>query len=232
MFGVPQKIVTDNATNVSSKELSMFYYYHGILLSHSLDYYPQGNGQTKSSSKNLISIMRKLVTENVKHWHKRLYEALWADRTSPKWAIGMMPFELVYGIEEQLSLPLELSTTRLQKVIEDEFFQSALEKRIMYLSKIEEERQELVDHITPHQARVNKFFYHRARPRRFMPGDQVLLQDRRQEPKGAHGKFASLWKGPFVINQVLGPNSFKIEYPNEIVLPLSYNGQDLKLYQL
>lgn len=68
----------------------------------------------------------------------------------------MTPFESVYGVETQLSLLLELSTDRLQKVIEDEFFQNALEKRIMYLSEIEEERQELVDHIIAHQARVIK----------------------------------------------------------------------------
>lgn len=71
---------------------------------------------------------------------QRLYEALWADRTSHKRAIGMTPFELVYGIEAQLSLPLELSTTKLQKLIEDELFQSSLEMRVMYLSKFEEER--------------------------------------------------------------------------------------------
>ncbi|XP_057812754.2 uncharacterized protein LOC131026792 [Cryptomeria japonica] len=127
--------------------------------------------------------MRKLVAENAKDWHKRLYEALWLDRTSPKMAIGMTPFELVYGVEAQLSLPLKLSATRLQKVIEDEFSQSALEKRIMYLSKIEEERQELVDHINAHQARVKKFFDRRARPRQFMLGDQVLLWDKRRERK-------------------------------------------------
>lgn len=39
-FGVPQKIVTDNATNFSSEEHTMFFYDHGILLSHFSDYYP------------------------------------------------------------------------------------------------------------------------------------------------------------------------------------------------
>lgn len=73
-FGVPQKIVTDNALFFSFKELSISCYDHGILLSHSSNYYPQGNGQTESSNKNLISIMQKLVAENTKDLHKRLYE--------------------------------------------------------------------------------------------------------------------------------------------------------------
>ena len=32
-------------------------------------------------------------------WHKKIYEALWADRNSPKRAIEMTSFELVYGVE-------------------------------------------------------------------------------------------------------------------------------------
>lgn len=131
----------------------MFFYYHNILLSHSLDYYSKGNGYAESSNKNLIFIMRKLVSDNAQDWHKRLYEALWADKTSPKREICMTPFKLVYGVEAQLSLPLELSATKLQKVIEDNNFQNVLDKRIMCLSKIEEERENLVDHITQHQAR-------------------------------------------------------------------------------
>lgn len=65
-FGVPQKIVVDNATNFSSTKISLFCYDHGISLAHASDYYPQGNGQAESSNKNLINIMKKLVSENFK----------------------------------------------------------------------------------------------------------------------------------------------------------------------
>lgn len=61
----------------------------------------------------MISIMKRLVCENAKDWHKNIFEALWADQTTPKRAIRMTPFELVYGIEELLSLPLELTMTKL-----------------------------------------------------------------------------------------------------------------------
>ncbi|XP_059076957.1 uncharacterized protein LOC131876156 [Cryptomeria japonica] len=143
--GVPLKIVADNATNFSSTKFSLFCYDHGISLSHSSDYYPEGNGQAESSNKNLINIMKKLVSENFKDQHKRLYEALWVDHTSPKRAIGMSAFELVYGMGAQVSLPLELTTSKLQTIIEDAYFQNSLEKRIMHLMRIEEERDKLVD---------------------------------------------------------------------------------------
>ncbi|XP_059065844.1 uncharacterized protein LOC131857379 [Cryptomeria japonica] len=133
----------------SFEELTMFIYEHQITLSHSSNYFPQGNGLAESSNKNLIAIM-KLVDENARNWNMKVYEALWADIIMPKRAIGMTPIELVYGIDTKLSLPLELLAAKLQTVVEDSFFQNALEKRVMYLMKLEEEREMLVDRIMEH----------------------------------------------------------------------------------
>ena len=63
-FGVPQKIVSDNATYFSSREISLFFYEHGVSLAHSLDYFPKGNGQENYSNKNLVAIIKKLVFDN------------------------------------------------------------------------------------------------------------------------------------------------------------------------
>ena len=144
----------------------------------------------------------------------------------------MAPFELVYGIGAQVSLPLESSTAKLQSAIEDQFFKDSLEKRIMYLHKLENERSKLVDYIKEHQMKVKHIFDKRARPRQFLKNDEVLLWDKRREPKGAHVKFESLWKGHFLMSEVVGPNTFQLKYPDGTVLPFTYNEQDLKLVKL
>ena len=64
-----------------------------------------------------------------------------------------------------------------------------------------------------------------------MKDDLFLLWDKKYEPKGMHHKFDSLWKHPFKIVQVNQDNSFILAYPTSDILPLSYNGQELKLYQ-
>lgn len=117
-------------------------------------------------------------------------------------------------------------------VIEDPIFQDGLEKRIMYLTKLEEKREKLIDHIIEHQRRVKTFFDKRATPRKFKQGDMVLLWDKRREAKGKHHKFDSLWMGPFRIQRINQNNSYILAYPSGETLPLSYNGQDLKLYQM
>lgn len=49
----------------------------------------------------------------------------------------------------------------------------------MHLSRLEEEREELVDHITKHQLKVKQIFDMQAWPHNFMQGDEVLLWDKR-----------------------------------------------------
>ena len=94
----------------------------------------------------------------------------------------------------------------------------------MYWNKLEEERDKLVDHITEHQMKVKHIFDMKARPHNFLEGDEVLLWDKRKEPKGLHGKFVSLWKGPFIIAKVIGLNTFHLSYPYGIGMPFTCNG--------
>ncbi|KAH9315745.1 hypothetical protein KI387_024372, partial [Taxus chinensis] len=77
---------------------------------------------------------------NQQMWHKSLYDALWADRITPKRSLGMSPFQVLYGIDAELPISAELPALRLARAIEDETFQSSLEKRIMYLAELEEKR--------------------------------------------------------------------------------------------
>ena len=102
--------------------------------------------------------MKKLVSNNQKNWHKKLHEALWVDRVTPKKAIGIFLFIFVCGVEASLPLPLELSICKLQQEIKDPVFQSGLKKYILYLTKLEDESEKLVDHITKHQKCVKRFF--------------------------------------------------------------------------
>jgi hypothetical protein len=96
-FGVPSKITTDNANAFNSIELSTFCFDYGIVLSHS-NYYPQGNGLAKSSNKNLMTIIKKMVGDNMKIQDSKIKYALWDDRIT-KDSTRKSPFELVYEME-------------------------------------------------------------------------------------------------------------------------------------
>ena len=51
---------------------------------------------------NLIRILKKAMIENQRSWHSALPNSLWADRVTPKSAIGVSPYTLVYGKESIL----------------------------------------------------------------------------------------------------------------------------------
>ena len=105
-FGAPTKITTDNAKAFSSAEFTSFCFNYGIILSHSSNYYPQGNGLAESSNKNLMTILKKTIGNNKKSWDGKIKYALWANRINKKSATEKTPFELVYGLT--VSLPIYL----------------------------------------------------------------------------------------------------------------------------
>ena len=50
---------------------------------------------------------------------------------------------------------------------------------MLYLKKLEEERDMIVDRIQDHQSRVKNFFDKRAKQRAFQEGDLFLVWDKR-----------------------------------------------------
>jgi transposase InsO family protein len=109
-FGCPRKIVIDNAQDFKSIAMINFCQRYNIILGHSTTYYPQGSGLAESSNKSLMTIIKKVLTENKKAWHIHLKYVLWENRIGTKNSIGMSPFQLVYGtnviIPINISLPM------------------------------------------------------------------------------------------------------------------------------
>jgi transposase InsO family protein len=137
-FGVPAKITTDNAKAFSSTELSSFCFKYGIVLSHSSNYYPQGNGLAESSNKNLMTIIKKTIGDNKKAWDSKIKFALWADRITKKSATGKSPFELVYGLDVTLPVHLRLPLYQLLQGFSTD--KDALQNRLNRLIELDENK--------------------------------------------------------------------------------------------
>jgi len=119
-FGCPEKIITDNYAAFKSNKMVNFCHKFHITLGHSTAYYPQGNGLAETSNKSLINIIKKMLEENKKNWHKKLVNALWADRLTTKRSIGISPYELVYGMEAKFPSSLGILVIKLLQEIQAE----------------------------------------------------------------------------------------------------------------
>jgi transposase InsO family protein len=229
-FGVPARITTDNAKAFSSTEFSSFCFKYGIVLSHSSNYYPQGNGLAESSNKNLMAIVKKIVGDNKRSWDSKIKFALWADRITKKSATGKSPFELVYGLEVTLPVHLRLPVYQLLQGLSTDSDQEAYQCRMNEIIELDESRRKAFDQIVRNQDKVKRTFDKSSRPRNFQKDDTVLLWDKRHEKPGKHEKFDSLWTGPYIIQDVAGPNSFYLSRMDGEKLTLPVNGQLLKLF--
>ena len=77
---------------------------------------------------------------------------------------------------------------------------------------------------------MKSIFDRKSREIYFKVGDLVLRWDTRREDKGKHGKFDSLWYGPFKILEARANNTFFLENLDGEYLQQPVNGYYLKHY--
>jgi ribonuclease HI len=228
-FGCPKRLVADNAAVFKSEALMDMCESMGIQLVHSTPYYPQGNGLAESSNKSLIKIIRKLLEENKKSWDSKLKFSLWADRVTTKKSIGTSPFKLVYGTDAIFPVQLVLPVAKFFQ--EEQTEQNDMVRRMLDLVELQQAREQLVDRSEAHQMQIKKTFDRKAKEDSFQIGDWVLKWDALRQEKGKHGKFDSLWTGPFMITQVQNNNTFILQnLEGDEVFGGPVNGRFLKLY--
>jgi hypothetical protein len=177
-FGCPQKIVTDNAQAFKSMAMVNFCQKYNIVLGNSTAYYPQGNGLDESSNKSLMTIIKKLLTENKKAWHVHLKYTLWANQICTKKSIGMSPFQLVYGTYVVLPINLSLPMMNLWQDANEET--NNVTRRINQIIEVYKNRAEVDDKLQKYQDNMKALFDKKAKDREFLPGDLVLKWDARK----------------------------------------------------
>ena len=103
-----------------------------------------------------------------------------------------------------------------------------MEQIINEITELDESQRASLDQSLKNQESMKGTFDKSARPSAFQIGDIVLLWDKRREKPGKHGKFYSIWKGPFIIHNMAGTNYFFLNTMDGEILNLPMNGQHLK----
>lgn len=205
-FGCPRRIITDNAKAFTSSKLVKFCNDYNIILSHSITYYPQGNGLAESSNESLVRIIKKLLQNNKRAWHSQLKFALWADRVSTKKSIGKSPFQLVYGTDEVFLVALGSPVMKFLQ--EQEAEPNSMQRRINQLVEVQQIREGIMDKTQIFQEKMKNLFDKRVKIDDFQLGDSVLKWESRIEEKGKHGKFDHIWQVRYKIYALSGRNAY------------------------
>jgi len=75
-FNILLEIIMDNEPTFISAKLTQFLVKLGVKHFTSPSYYPQGNGKSESTNKNLVSIVKKIIEDKPCQWHTLLTYAL------------------------------------------------------------------------------------------------------------------------------------------------------------
>jgi hypothetical protein len=129
---------------------------YNIILGHSIAYYLQGNGVAKSSNKSLITVIKKVLTENKKAWLIHLKYALWANRISTKRSIGISPFQMVYGTDVILPINIALLVMKLWQVSNEE--PNDVTRRINQLVEVQQNRAKVNERLQRYQDNMKALF--------------------------------------------------------------------------
>ena len=200
-FGVPSKIISDNATYFKCKAMvklsDKYHFQHAF----SASYNPTSNGQAEAFNKILCNILKKMVTGNKRDWHERLPEAMLAYRTTVRNSTGCTPYNLVYGSEAVLPLEIQLPSLRIATQLTSPDENAKI--RLAELEALDEKRLAVQQRLEIYQAQVAGAFNKKVRFRSFKIGDLVLTVRRPViVTRKSKGKFEPKWEGPYIITKV------------------------------
>ena len=100
--GTPEVIITDNASNFTSKMLTEVCKILNISLKPASPYHPAGNGMAERLNKTLIQTIALYVSQNQKDWDLLLPGVLFGYRISKNNSTRETPFQLLYGRRARL----------------------------------------------------------------------------------------------------------------------------------
>uniref|UniRef100_A0A3B3HIN5 Gypsy retrotransposon integrase-like protein 1 n=3 Tax=Oryzias latipes TaxID=8090 RepID=A0A3B3HIN5_ORYLA len=205
--GVPDEIITDQATNFTSGTMKQLQKELGIKGIRTTPYHPQTDGLVERFNQTLKQMLRKFVADTGRDWDKWLPFVLFAYREVPQASTGFSPFELLYGWPVQGPLDLlrkEWEATK--KPVPEGILSYVLQMRER-LEKYQDEAQVNLERAQQDQ----KYWYDkRARQREFKPGEMVLIL----LPTSSN-KLLAKWQGPYEVLRRTGPVTYEVAHPDK-----------------
>jgi transposase InsO family protein len=226
-YGVPNKIITDNGSNLNNQTMRELCKNFKIEHHNSSPYRPKMNGAVEAANKNIKKILQKMV-KTYKDWHEMLPFALHGYRTAVRTSTGATPFSLVYGMEAVLPVEVEIPSLRVlieTKLEEAEWVRSRFDQ----LNLIEEKRMTALCHGQLYQQRLKRAFDKKVRPRQFREGD-LVLKAILPIHKDVRGKWTPNYEGPYIVKKTFSGGALILATMDGEEFPLPVNSDAVKKY--
>jgi hypothetical protein len=175
-------------------------------------------------------LIKKKISDNPKHWHKILSEALWAHRISKHSATKVSPFELVYGHEAVLPVEISLNAVRFARQNDltlTDYYNAMMDN----IDEVTDKRVIALGAIEMDKIMVARAYNKKGKAKSFQVGDlvwKIILPLRNKDRK--FGKWLPSWECSYKIKQVIFGNAYLLQTLQGKDLPKALNGRLLKQY--
>ena len=192
-FGPPAVLHSDQGRNFESTLLHEICNFMGITKTRTTSYHPQCEGQTERQNRTIQALLSAFASKRKDDWDLWLDSVTFAYNTSKHDALGISPYQVVFGqpprlpTELELGMPLKNPSTQCEHLV-------SVRSAFHDVRPIAEEH---LSKASQKQARLNQ---PTTAWRPFESGEPVMLK----RPKGC--KLGNKWVGPFKIVKRFGVN--------------------------
>lgn len=207
-FGhTPESIVSDRGPQFVSSFWSEFCRIIGVKVKLSTAYHKQTDGQTEIMNKYIDQRLRPFVSYYQDNWSDLLPMIDRAQMTLPHSAIGMAPYQLLFGSEPKQSWHWSkptVATTQLEKLNHKDALAVA--------TRMHDAWKQAKDNIEKAQDRMRAVTDYHRRPVDWAIGDKVYLSTENLAAARPSRKLSDLWEGPFEVIEQVG-HSYRLKLP-------------------
>ena len=140
---------------------------------HSTLYYAQANGQSEATNKIIVKEISNLIDNNPRKWDELLLYALQDYRTSKREAIGVTPFNLVYGHTSVIPAKVNVRSLRLAQQMDLSADNYSQAMNIEFMDSIEA-KEEASANMRIQKEKVTRAYNKRVVPKEFSENDNKV----------------------------------------------------------
>ncbi|SGZ11730.1 BQ5605_C028g10452 [Microbotryum silenes-dioicae] len=217
LHGLPTDIVSDRGATFTSNWWSEFLAMLKIKPNLSTAFHPESDGQTERTNQTLEHYLRHFCDYLQTNWSELLPLAEFAYNNSFHSSIGASPFYVTRGYHPRLEVSLRDS------------FVTDVPKYLQHLRSVQETARKQILQAQETQARFANLKRKPSPP--FKIGDQVLLNQKKNQTSRPSSKLDSHKLGPFRIQRIISPAAFKLELPASMKIHPVFHVSLLEPYQ-
>jgi transposase InsO family protein len=213
-FGLPDKIISDRGPQFASKAFLELLKLLGVKSALSTAYHPQTDGTTERVNQEIEAYLSIYCASHPEEWPHALHTLEFTHNNRRHADRQNTPFELMFG-ESPVAIPLSFENTKYPSI--EEKMGTLLRNREEALAAHELARSRMIDR------RRSTFVP-------FKKGDKVWL-DSRNLKTIYHKKMKPKREGPFLITEVLGPVTYRLQLPASWRIHNVFHAALLRLYK-